>query len=113
MFFMAAHKTIRASDLTPESCKSATILDVRTNKEHADACLDLPHIHIPMDESHPESLVHDHGLAKDAKLYILCLAGKRAVAVASQLTKAGYTDVHVIEGGLMGCQACGQTIKKG
>lgn len=113
MFFAPKVKSIKPDQLTPESCKSATIIDVRTEEEHAQACLDQPHIHIPMDAIDPAALVAQHGLSKDSMLYILCLGGKRAAVVAEALGKAGFTNVFVIEGGLMGCQACGQALRKG
>jgi hypothetical protein len=45
--------------------------------------------------------------------YLLCRTGKRATAAAKKLQAAGVTDVVVIEGGILECEAAGFELEKG
>lgn len=50
---------------------------------------------------------------KDRPIALYCKTGMSAPAVASRLVKAGYTQVHVLKGGLQGWVADGLPVVKG
>jgi len=110
---MSAFKMISPDQIDHMLATGGTIIDVRTQAEHTDKCLEKAHLHIPMDQINAEVLRAKHGLGFNSTLYILCLGGKRAAVVAQQLASEGFTDVHVIDGGIMGCEKCGASIVKG
>ena len=108
---MTGYKTIQADQLAAALQSGGAIIDVRTQAEHNEKCLTLPHIHLPMDELTPEAL-QAQGLVGQSPLYILCLGGKRAAAVATRLATQGFGNLHVIEGGILSCEKCGHDIHR-
>lgn len=100
-------KMIKAQDVPAALPPGAVILDVRTAVEHRAECLSCAHDHVPLDQLEAASYLAQRGLAADTPLYLLCRAGGRAAKAAALFEAAGCTQVHVIEGGLSACQACG------
>ena len=43
----------------------------------------------------------------DTPIYVLCFSGRRAKTAAAKFAEAGFTDVTVIEGGIVACQEAG------
>ncbi len=101
---MEHYKIVYAQDVKNKKC---IILDVRTHMEHIEKHLECDHIHIPLDELNVQSFTNETGLDKDSEIYILCRSGKRACTAAEQFIEAGYPNIHVIEGGIIACEACG------
>ncbi len=108
---MAIISTIRAESLEHMNPNQGIILDVRTKMEHAEKHIDLSHAHVPLDELIPTDFMMQHGLDKDAHVYILCRSGKRASQAAEKFAAAGYFNVKVIEGGIIACEDCGHNVK--
>ncbi len=83
------------------------ILDVRTAAEHEEKRFKGPHDHIPLDQLDPKDFMMRRGLDRDAAVYILCRAGPRAHKAADKFRSAGYTNIHVVEGGIQACESAG------
>ncbi|MGE3770649.1 MAG: rhodanese-like domain-containing protein [Bdellovibrionales bacterium] len=86
-----------------------TIIDVRTNAEHKESRIALPHVHVPLDQLDPATFMQKHNLAADTPLYLLCGSGRRASIAAERFVAAGFHNVHLIEGGMISCKECGLT----
>jgi rhodanese-related sulfurtransferase len=108
---MESVKTIPAADV-PKIANDCVIIDVRTPAEHAEAHLQRAHDHVPLDTLNPRDFMLRRGLDKDAALYILCRSGARATAAAQKFAAEGYSNVHVIEGGIISCEECGEPVVK-
>ncbi len=104
---------VRTLMISPQEAfeHKGTIVDVRTNIEHAEKHLVLAHRHIPLDELKVQINKHEVGLKKDATIYLLCLSGDRAEKAATLFTQAGYQNVNVIQGGLIACQHNGYEVE--
>lgn len=83
------------------------IIDVRTVEEHVEKHLVQPHILVPLDQLDAKQFMAANNVASDTTVYILCRSGKRAVTAAHIFMGAGYTNVQVIEGGILACEASG------
>lgn len=85
----------------------AKLVDVRTPEEfaegHFDGAINFDSVKIDNGEL-PD-------LPKDTELYLYCRSGRRATAAASQLEKAGFTNVTNL-GGLTDVEAIGGTLQK-
>ncbi len=103
---MTAIKTITAEDAKALPAE-AVIIDVRNDPELVDCRLAAPCLHVPLDVITGDILRNDHHLANDTPLYMLCRAGVRARNAAERLAHDGFTDITVIEGGIIACCTCG------
>jgi len=108
---MTSYQTFRAEELQSLDPNASIILDVRTGMEHAEKRLTFGHAHIPLDELKPTDFMMRHGLDKDSGVYILCRSGKRATQAAEKFVAEGYRNIHVIEGGIIACEDCGQKVE--
>ncbi len=108
---MVSYQTFRAEDLPSLNPNENIILDVRTEMEHAEKRLTFGHAHMPLDELKPADFMMRHGLDKDSGVYILCRSGKRAAQAAEKFVTEGYRNIHVIEGGIIACEDCGQKVE--
>lgn len=108
---MTGYQTFRAEELSSLDPNESIILDVRTRMEHAEKRLDFGHAHVPLDELKPVDFMMRHGLDKDSGVYILCRSGKRAAQAAEKFVTQGYRNIHVIEGGIIACEDCGQKVQ--
>lgn len=100
--------------VTPQDAvqdKACLILDVRTDIEHRASALKQPHVHVPLDQLDARAFVAAHQLDGTMPLYILCRAGARAAKAAQAFYAAGFENVHVIDGGILNCEACGVPLK--
>ena len=104
-------KTVSIQDI-PRNAADATIIDVRTPAEHAAAHLQRAHDHVPLDQLNPRDFMLRRGLDKDASIYILCRSGGRASTAAQQFASEGFTNVYVIEGGIISAEAYGEPVVK-
>ncbi|MBI1215284.1 MAG: DUF2892 domain-containing protein [Alphaproteobacteria bacterium] len=107
---MSDIQTIHPKDLHTVEGKGGVILDVRTPGEHSDAHLARPHAHVPLGELDPADFMLRRGLDRETPVYMLCKAGTRARAAAEKFAAAGFPNVHVIEGGIIACDDCGEDI---
>lgn len=89
------------------------IVDVRNDPELVECRLSAPCLHVPLDIISGAVLRDEHGLTNDTPLYMLCRAGVRARAAADRLAQDGFTDITVIEGGIVACTACGHATISG
>ena len=108
---MTSYQIFRAEELQSLDPNASIILDVRTKMEHAEKRLTFGHAHIPLDELKPADFMMRHGLDKDSGVYILCRSGKRATQAAEKFVAEGYRNIHVIEGGIVACEDCGQKVE--
>lgn len=108
---MTGYQTITAEALERKGAGQGVIVDVRTQMEHDEKHLGLPHAHVPLDVLNPRDFMARHGLDRDADVYVLCRSGNRAKQAAEKFVAAGFGNIHVIEGGLMGCEECGYEVK--
>jgi rhodanese-related sulfurtransferase len=87
--------------------KDLNILDVRTDIEFNNLSLDYPVMH---------KTLHEINVKKYPKskkeTYILCKAGPRAFKFAEVLAENGHENLIVIDGGMIGCKACGAIVKE-
>lgn len=99
-----------ASEVNKIDKNKGVILDVRTKMEHDEKRLIQKHVLVTLDELNPTDFMMSHVLQKDFGVYILCRSGKRAMQAAEKFIAEGYTNIHVIDGGIMACEECGQKI---
>ncbi len=89
-----------------DSGKNITLIDVRNMAEYGSG-----HIagakHIPLDELSADTLA-EHEIHADASneqpIYLTCHAGLRAQQAADLLIDAGYRNLTLLEGGMLGWQ---------
>lgn len=93
--------------------QTCIVLDVRTDVEHAETSLKQPHHHIPLDKLNPSAFIKENKIDAARPVYVLCRSGKRATQAAEAFIAAGHDNVHVIEGGIIACEASGIPVKKG
>ena len=108
---MTVYKSFPARQLGSLDPHNTLILDVRTGMEHGEKHLTFGHAHVPLDVLNPADVMMRHGLDKNSGVYILCRSGKRAAQAAEKFIAAGYVNVHVIEGGIIACEECGQKVQ--
>lgn len=89
---------------------NACIIDVRTNAEHHQCALQLPHHHIPLDQLDIVQVTNDLKLKKEQPIFLLCHAGRRAEQAAQKFRNAGYIGAVAIEGGIVACQQKGMVV---
>ena len=87
--------------------KNLNILDIRTDIEHESLSLNYPVTHIALHEVN----VGEHAKSEQ-ETYILCKAGPRAFKLAEILAENGHENLIVIDGGMIGCKACGANVKE-
>lgn len=106
---MGKYKIVEAADFgrMGEDC---CVLDVRTHDEHCCAHLKRKHHHVPLDQLDARKFMEGAGLSDKDPVYILCKSGMRARTAAEKFCAAGYDNVSVIEGGILACEKCGQSI---
>jgi rhodanese-related sulfurtransferase len=104
-------KTVSIQDI-PRNAAEGVIIDVRTPAEHAQAHLQRAHDHVPLDTLDPRDFMMRRGLDKDASIYILCRSGGRATTAAQKFTSEGFSNVFVIEGGILSAEAFGEPVVK-
>lgn len=89
-----------------ESKPNAILLDVRSPAEfagrHASGARNMP-----LDTLTADAISGASPLAKDCSICILCEKGGRAAIAAGHFLAAGYSGIHVVEGGTQGWVAAG------
>lgn len=108
---MQPYQTISAENLNTAKGQAGIVIDVRTAMEHDDKQLACAHMHIPLDQLQPSEFIAAQTLGKDAPIYMLCHAGKRAAQAALKFAEAGARNIHVIDGGIVACEAAGMQLK--
>lgn len=93
--------------------QSCVILDVRTGVEHAGVSLKQDHHHIPLGDFNAAKFLNDNNIDPARPVYVLCRSGARATTAANAISAAGHANVHVIEGGIVACEASGIPVRKG
>lgn len=91
--------------ISPEEAKAciergecAVLLDVRTPAEHG-AVHARGAKNVPLDKLDPAQCSALCNEYKDAKLFVICKSGQRALIASDRLVKAGLSNVVVVEGG--------------
>lgn len=93
--------------------QSCVILDVRTGVEHAAVSLKQDHHHIPLGDFDAAKFLKDNNIDPARPIYVLCRSGARATTAANAIASTGHANVHVIEGGIVACEASGIPVRKG
>lgn len=84
------------------------VIDVREYSEfNSERVADAQLMPLSNFEKHADEIDH----AKP--VYLMCRSGNRARQAAERLAKKGFTDVHVIEGGMLAWTAAGLPVVKG
>lgn len=84
---------------------NVTVLDVRSDEEWASGHIDgAIHMHV----GHLEA--HIHEVLPDQTTIVICSVGNRASLGASILQRKGYTDLHVVLGGMLAWQNAGYNV---
>lgn len=86
------------------------IIDVRTAMEHDERRLTCKHLHIPLDQLDPLSLISTKQATPDTPIYLLCRSGGRATQAAGKFLSAGFSKVTVITGGIIACELEGHAL---
>lgn len=111
---MSQINTITPEDLSTqlETHPQAILLDVRTPAEFAGihACGAR---NIPLQTISPEELSADPLLPKEGSIFLLCEKGTRASLASEHFLKAGFSNVHVVEGGTKAWVDAGLPVIKG
>ena len=102
---------ITAKDFKEIPSANCCVIDVRTLGEHQECRLTQSHDLIPIDELNAPAYIAQKNLNNETPLYILCRSGKRAVTAATLFAESGYTNTHVIEGGILSCVQCGVDVE--
>ena len=76
------------------------LLDVRTPVEFAEAHVPQAS-NIPLNSLVPQRLVESGRLSKNEPVYVLCRTGVRARKAAEILTREGFYEETVVEGGTL------------
>ncbi len=88
------------------------LLDVRSHAEHA--AVHVPGVQLtPLGEIDADTFTHESGFAKDQPLYIFCASGNRAKHAADRLSKLGYAQCQVVEGGTEAWVKAGLPVNRG
>jgi rhodanese-related sulfurtransferase len=86
----------------------AVVLDVRTPVEFGKVHV-VQARSVPLDELNAESL----SLPKEQPVYLLCRSGQRATKAAEKLSRAGFAEPIVIEGGTLAWIDAGLPVTRG
>jgi len=105
---MSASRTITPDEFKDKLPKNSLVLDVRERFEVAAESLPGAK-NIPLSELDR----HAGALDKGAPVFLLCRSGSRAAQAAEKLSRLGFSEVTVIEGGLAACKKCGMEITTG
>ena len=108
---MAGYQTIGARELDDNGPGQGIIIDVRTKMEHDEKHLGRAHAHMPLDQLNPRDFMLRHGLDRDAHVYVLCRSGARAKQAADKFLADGFSNIHVVEGGIVACEECGVPVQ--
>jgi rhodanese-related sulfurtransferase len=103
-------KTIIPQELH-QQCLSGSplhLIDVRTPAEHAEVHACGVRL-IPLHELNPSTLE----VGKDEPVYLFCRTGGRAEIAAQKLSKAGFNQCCVVEGGTQAWTAAGLPVERG
>lgn len=106
----APAKTLPAAVPFGATC---VVVDVRTALEHKEVSLKQPHHHVPLHELDAAKFLREQNISNERPVYVLCRSGKRATQAAEAFMAAGHANVHVIEGGIIACEAAGIPLRKG
>jgi rhodanese-related sulfurtransferase len=100
-----AHVLIEKNKENPDF----VILDVRTDKEYSKGHLkDSANI-----DYKSETFVEEMGKLDKSKTYVVyCRSGRRSAAAADIMKEAGFVDVYMLEGGIVGWQSDGFPVEK-
>ena len=97
LLFKGNAKHVGATQATQMNNQKAQIVDVRTTDEFTKG-------HIRQSKSLPvqslAQLLPTAKLKKDKPVLIVCASGMRARRAAAVLTKEGFTDIAILDGGL-------------
>jgi len=91
---------------------SQNIIDVRTPVEFAEVHVPAARS-VPLDSLKPETLHASQHFSIEKPVYILCRSGQRATKAADQLSKAGFPNSIVVEGGTLAWIAAGLPVTRG
>ncbi len=101
---MSSVQSISARELHGVDLKQALIVDVRTPMEYSEKRLASPTALAPVTELDPRDTALRSGALEDTPILVLCRSGARAKTAAAKFAESGFTDVRVIEGGIIACQ---------
>jgi rhodanese-related sulfurtransferase len=103
-------EVISPEQAATEAEVGAVLLDVREPEEcqhgHIEGSILIPR-GVLESFADPTGAHHPEALAGDARVIVVCRSGARAALAARTLEVMGYTDVALLDGGLVAWQAAG------
>jgi rhodanese-related sulfurtransferase len=110
----SAVKTIEPAELHQLLAQGPdlALLDVRTPVEFAEAHVPQAS-NIPLNSLVPQRLVESGRLSKNEPVYVLCRTGVRARKAAEILTREGFSEATVVEGGTLAWGDAGLPLERG
>lgn len=85
------------------------LLDVRTVEEHEEGHIPGA-LHIPYQEI--EDRLDELPEAKDEPIWLYCRTDRRSQIAAAHLSELGYSDLRVLEGGILAWQEAGHEVAR-
>lgn len=106
---VAQNNRLSAAEFNRKSSrKDAIVVDVRTSGEYASG--HLPNA-VLIDFNQPDFMQRMRQYSSDTELLLYCASGNRSAKALLQLTKAGYTKVYDLTGGIASWQMAGYKIQ--
>ncbi len=108
--FTRKYKTVNTNEAVQLLNRDDTVvLDVREDKEVSEGMINGAK-HIPLGQL--SSRISELDKYKDKPILVYCRSGHRSGAACKQLTKAGFSDVSNLIGGIMSWESANLPIKK-
>ena len=105
---MIKNATVNEINKMLEGGNECQVIDVREFSEfNSERIAEAQLMPLSNFEKHADEIDHTK------PVYLMCRSGNRARAAAEKLSKKGFTDVHVIEGGMLAWQQAKLPVVKG
>jgi rhodanese-related sulfurtransferase len=92
--------------------KTIEVIDVRTPLEFQEVHLQEAR-NVPLDKLDPAAIMQARNGSAEEPLYVVCRSGGRGQQACEKFHKAGFTNVHNVEGGTLACVDAGLPVVRG